>query len=181
LRCPARAASNQSAKPLTQSRRIVGRPATEFRQVVREAAAGDDQHIVLPQRRQGASEAKVVRRTKVRLDRKLKKGTSACGYISSNGNPGAVVEAAAMIRAYSRCVRLKELCNPGRDLRARREPDSAFIERLRKSVEIMIVSFSETELTVGTAVSNGPTPPGSPSVAAACRRTASGNRGPANP
>src|SRR6266478_6314184 len=52
-------------------RRIVRTMTVKFRQIVRQAAAADDQHALLPQRRQGASRAKMVLWSKVRLDREL--------------------------------------------------------------------------------------------------------------
>ena len=55
-------------------RRIVRPVAAEFRQIVRHAAAADDQHALLPQRRERAPHAKMVLGPQMRLQRKLQHG-----------------------------------------------------------------------------------------------------------
>ena len=66
-------------------RRIVDVLAAKFRKIVGQAAAADDQHAVLPQRRQRLAEPQMVGGTEPRLDRQLRTGMSAFGYISSSG------------------------------------------------------------------------------------------------
>ena len=66
-------------------RRIVRAVAAKFRQIVREAAAADDQHAFLPQRRQRAPDAQVMPGPRCGWTESCSTGMSACGYINSNG------------------------------------------------------------------------------------------------
>ena len=75
----------------------VRRLAEEFLEVMSEAAAADDQHALLPQRRQRAAEVEVVRRAKMRLNRDLQHWDVGLGIHLRQRDPGTVVEAAAVV------------------------------------------------------------------------------------
>jgi hypothetical protein len=68
----------------------------KFRQVVREDAATDDQHALVPQRRQSASDKQMVLRSEMRLHRKLKNRNVGPRIHQQQRHPGAVIQAAPL-------------------------------------------------------------------------------------
>src|SRR5450756_999392 len=77
--------------------RIVRIVATKFRQIVREAATSDTQHALFPQRRQSASDKKMVLGSEMGLDRELKNVNVGLRIPHEQWHPGAVIQAAASI------------------------------------------------------------------------------------
>ena len=118
-------------------RRIVRAMAAKLREVMGHASAADDQDALRPQRRQRSPYHQVMLRPEMRLNRKLQDGNVRLRVHQKQRHPGAVIEAAAVIGSavQSRGVQqIRDLCrNPWRP----RGRILQFIERARKSKEVV--------------------------------------------
>ncbi len=111
--------------------------AAPARQVVREAAAGDDQHAFLSERRDCSADFQVVAGTELALHGQLHHRDVGVRPGEHQWHPGSVIETPCGIRGRWKSRLGEEIDDPVGKLRVTRRGIGQLIERLRKACEVV--------------------------------------------